>query len=409
MVNHNRVAYLYSRYKESNLSGDEEKEWQKLLQDTSYDEVLKNLITEDWTHLDRKKLKKIPALRAGQLLEVILTVPQERKEIPVRDVEVQHGKIVRMTSWRYKVAIWGTAILMLSLGLWWTMDTLKKEERTSLVEVQDIMPGGNRALLTLANGRTIDLSETKDGITVSEGHIYYLDGNQTVLFDDLPIGWNTLSTPNGGQYRVDLPDGTKVWLNSASSLRYPSRFDPEKRIVELEGEAYFEVVHAKAGKRVPFMVKARDQQIEVLGTSFSVSAYSNEPYMSSVLVEGKVKLVTKNGKSHILKPNEKIKLWLSTELIELDKIEAKDAVSWKDGMFYFDNTDLKEAMRTIGRWYDVEFVLDSLPEKRINGVLPKNIKLYDLISILSETTGLALTYSLEKNNQHKTRRVFMKH
>src|SRR5690606_7574755 len=144
----------------------------------------------------------------------------------------------------------------------------------------------------------------------------------------------------------------------------------------------------------------------VLGTSFSVSAYADEQYLSSVLVEGRVRLLTKSGTSHTLDPNEKIRVWLSNESVELDKIMAKEEASWKDGMFVFDNTTLNEAMRIIGRWYDVEFVLGTLPKKRINGILPKHIKLKDLMSMLSETTGLDLSYSLEKNGQSKTRRVF---
>src|SRR5690606_26295844 len=131
------------------------------------------------------------------------------------DITSEPEKTIQFRPNWYRIAIWGAAaVVILSLGLWWTIGTVEKEEQVEIV-TQDVMPGRNRAMLTLANGQQIDLDESNDGIAVTGDHIHYIDGGQTVLSDNLPVGLNTLTTPNGGQYRVDLPDGTKVWLNSA--------------------------------------------------------------------------------------------------------------------------------------------------------------------------------------------------
>jgi len=175
----------------------------------------------------------------------------------------------------------------------------------------------------------------------------------------------------------------------------------------LEGEAYFELNRQMGNSDQSFLVKTAHQTVEVLGTSFNVSAYLDDDFVSCVLVEGQVSVHPSQGESLTLKPDQKSIWWLKERRMVVKTVPAIESVAWKDGMFYFDETDLREAMRTIGRWYDVEFALESLPEKKLNGMLPRNVKLNDLISMISETTNLDLTLKNEKTIDVKKRRTFM--
>src|SRR5690606_13352531 len=187
---------------------------------------------------------------------------------------------------------------------------------------EDILPGGNRATLTLADGRTINLSEAQTGIVVGDG-ITYLDG--TGVLDNSASSVSTimsLSTPKGGTYQITLPDGSKVWLNANSTLKYPSRFGGKERVVELEGEAYFDVsqqstANSRQASFVPFLVKTNNQTVEVLGTEFNISAYADDPVTKTTLVEGSVKVSAHAvNASTLLKPGEQ-------GLLLHDRIERK--------------------------------------------------------------------------------------
>lgn len=226
------------------------------------------------------------------------------------------------------------------------------------LKTEDIAPGGNRARLTLADGQTIDLSEQQNGIIVSDG-ITYLDG--TVVDTLLRAKQSTkeatplvLTTPKGGTYQLTLADGSNVWLNAASTLKYPSHFDHNARIVELEGEGYFEI--AKDTER-PFKVRSKGQEVEVLGTEFNVSAYPDDDVTKTTLVEGKVRLLADaTGTNVMLLPGEQGSL--VNDVIDVRKVETELFTAWKEGFFYFDRLPTRAALGQLARWYDLELIYE---------------------------------------------------
>lgn len=233
-----------------------------------------------------------------------------------------------------------------------------------------IEPGGNKATLTLADGSKISLTDATNGIIAKQAGInitktnkgeliYTVASELTAKAKDL---FNTIETPRGGQYQVNLPDGTKVWLNAASSLKYPAVFNQSNRVVELKGEAYFEVAKLinKTGNRVPFKVKSnlgegRNQEVEVLGTHFNINAYDNEPNSKTTLLEGSVRVLNVSAStSNLLKPGQQSIIRSSSPSILIKDVDAEETVTWKDGFFSFNDENLETIMNKISRWYNVD-------------------------------------------------------
>lgn len=219
-----------------------------------------------------------------------------------------------------------------------------------------IIPGSNKAILTLQDGSTIVLDDAKNGTVAKQGNATVIKtANGQLVYSgaqSVPgkVMYNTMSTPRGGQYQLTLPDGTGVWLNSASSITYPTAFVGTERKVTITGEAYFEVAKDKTR---PFHLKAGNQNIEVLGTHFNVMAYADEEAIKTTLVEGSVK-VSQNGSSNILKPGEQ-----SVNKdgdFDIGPAALDEALAWKNGYFKFNRIGLKAIMRQLSRWYDVEIV-----------------------------------------------------
>lgn len=247
----------------------------------------------------------------------------------------------------------------------------------------DIAPGTNKAYLILGNGKRISLNDalngsiaTEAGVEVSktaDGQIVYkIHAGDTSNSNRL----NRIETPRGGQYQVQLPDGTKVWLNAASVLQYPVSFAPTgDRNVELNGEAYFEVAKDAAH---PFKVKSTGQMVEVLGTHFNISSYVEEGRTITTLLEGSIKL----NQHIILKPNERATL-LNGQ-ISLARVDAIDAIAWKQGLFVFDGDTLEEVMKKISRWYNVETVFEdaSLKSKKFSGRISRSLHLSKVLEKL---------------------------
>ena len=266
--------------------------------------------------------------------------------------------------------------------------------------IADVQPGGNRATLTLGDGRTIDLSEKQDGIIVDNG-ISYLDGS-TVLSEQVNEGIRvggkqhlTLTTPKGGTYQIKLPDGTVVWLNAASILKYPSRFDGNERVIELEGEAYFDVAIAGA-QHVPFKVIAHGQVIEVLGTEFNVSAYADDPETKTTLVEGnvRVKAVGSEGTNlsssfSYLKPGQQAVTRGS--FLDISEVDIFDYTAWRDGMIVLNGARLADVMRQVERWYDVVVDVPVLKtNKTAYVIINRNENLSSVLKALEETYQVKL-------------------
>jgi ferric-dicitrate binding protein FerR (iron transport regulator) len=191
--------------------------------------------------------------------------------------------------------------------------------------------------------------------------------------------FNTLSTPTGGQYNIVLADGTKVYLNTVSSIKYPTRFNGDQRVVELEGEAYFEVAK---NKDKPFIVKSENQSIEVLGTHFNVHAYNNESVVKTTLLEGSVAITYKNQKA-VLKPGQQSNVADNSTKIVIRKVDTQSAVAWKNGRFKFDNADLKSVMKQLERWYGIKVEYrGDVSDVRFNGGTFMNKNLSEVLKVL---------------------------
>lgn len=306
--------------------------------------------------------------------------------------------------WWRPVAV-AAAIFIVVAGSWLLLENRWTPSPT--VELVDIEPGGNRATLTLADGRTVELSEAYSGIIFNEDGIKYRDGSEVWSKDernkkqglaDIPglssTDYYVLNTPKGGTYRITLPDGSNVWLNAASTLTYPSRFDDAERIVELEGEAFFEIKEQRikeqgqhAHTRLPFLVRTASQTVEVLGTSFNISAYPDDPETKTTLVEGSVSVSQLTAQpSHLLKPSQQATL--SNGRLSIQEVDVSPFVGWKEGLFVLSDVPLRSAVRQLERWYDVEFV-GGLPEAvRVSAILPRDVNLSDVLNVLGENAGL---------------------
>jgi ferric-dicitrate binding protein FerR (iron transport regulator) len=246
-------------------------------------------------------------------------------------------------------------------------------------------PGGNRATLILSNGSSINLTGVKNGALASEkgvvinknadGRITYGHGKGNA---ESATVFNTVLTPRGGQYQLVLSDGTRVWLNSASSLKFPVTFTAAKREVELSGEAYFEVAH---NQHKPFQVVSNGQTVEVLGTHFNINAYQDEQATKTTLLEGSVKVLA-HGVSSKIKPGEQVQQ--KNGKLTVSEVDLEEAIAWKNGFFYFKDDNIKTIMRQLSRWYDVEIKYEGqIPEREFSGQMNKNIDASQLMHILS--------------------------
>ncbi len=315
------------------------------------------------------------------------------------------------------------AVIVLAVAGYYLLESEDKSHTPQQAVVNDIAPGGNKAVLTLADGTKIDLDKEQDGIVVGN-EITYSDGTAILSTEvgksesqeDSPSGtvkeklttpYYVLTTPKGGTYQVVLSDGTKVWLNAGSTLRYPIRFTGDKREVFLEGEGFFKVsrqgsLPARRSSQTasdkeqpaPFIVRTRGQQNTVLGTEFNISAYPDEKEIKTTLASGVVKVTPLQGlsdfltselpDSKILKPNEQS--ILSATGLQTRNVDINSEIAWKNGDFVFRNEDLETALRKVARWYDVEIVYDASAPKNLElgGWVSRSKSLSAVLKVIGE-------------------------
>jgi len=254
----------------------------------------------------------------------------------------------------------------------------------------EIGPGGNKAILTLADGSTINLESAVNGTISKQGNTILLkivDGQLSYRSSNEKTAQNfhnTVTTPRGGQYQITLSDGSKVWLNAASSIDFPAAFAGNERIVNITGEVYFEVAKNAS---MPFKVKIADKgEVEVLGTHFNINTYSDEPTIKTTLLEGSVKV---SGLAHdnslIIKPGEQAQLNANDQLNVNKHANVEQVIAWKNGTFNFENADLEMALRQIARWYDVDIIFEgSVPQKQFNGEMQRDLSLSRVIKLLEK-------------------------
>lgn len=261
----------------------------------------------------------------------------------------------------------------------------------------DVPPGGNKAILTLAGGRQIVLDTMESRTLALQGNtaVMKLNGRRlTLLAGDAHLmggapAYNTLATPRGGQFELELPDGTDVWLNALSSIRFPTRFTGASREVEVDGEVYFEVAQ-HAGR--PFIVRKGDTRVQVLGTHFDVTAYDDESTLTVTLLEGSVKVSTKSaGRSAVLRPGQQARLDNNGQMKVLEDVDVNRVVAWKDGRFEFSG-NIQEIMRRIARWYNVSIVYQGgVTDKAFEGSISRYEYVSQVLKMLELTGSIHFT------------------
>lgn len=253
-----------------------------------------------------------------------------------------------------------------------------------------VIPGGDKARLILGDGSVLVLEKEKNGTISREGSVLINKNERQLIYrgaEDISkedVVYNVISTPRGGQFQVVLPDGSHVWLNAASSLRFPTAFTGEERRVELRGEGYFEIA---PDKKKPFTVITDNMEIEVLGTHFNVKAYKDEKDVQTTLLEGAVKINTKNDQV-LLEPGQEALLTKNAGNIDIRNVDPEAAVAWKNGYFQFDNEHLYSIMRKVSRWYDVEIIYEAdFTDKNFTGTISRYKEVTDVLNML-ELTGV---------------------
>jgi len=298
-------------------------------------------------------------------------------------------------SLRKYVALAAILFIIAALGIIIYRSGFHQIDTTTSVSPVNIVAGTNKAILTLADGSIIQLNDVEngkianqEGIIISktdEGQLTYSLKESIVENPLKELAYNTISTPKGGQFQVVLPDGTKVWLNAMSILRYPVLFMDDERVVELEGEGYFEVAR---NTKQPFKVITDNQTVTVLGTHFNINSYKSES-IKTTLLEGSVKISgstigeTKEAKSVILKPGQQASIG-SSNILKVKNVNVDNAIAWKLGVFQFENTNIKDVMEEFSRWYDVDVDFDKgVPNINLWGRVYRNVNAAEALEILS--------------------------
>ncbi|SMC59492.1 FecR family protein [Pedobacter nyackensis] len=300
-----------------------------------------------------------------------------------------------------RIAVAASFALVVGLSLFY-YTAQQADKKREIAYLENIKPGGNGAILTLADGRKIRLDAATKGELANEAGVRITktkDGQ--ILYETKAVASakdkiNTLSTTNGETYTITLPDHTIVYLNAASSISYPASFATlDERKVELNGEAYFEV--AKDSSH-PFIVRTADQEIKVLGTHFNVNSYKDDGNTKTTLLEGSVQIgfsSNKNETGTIIKPGEQA--YIKANRIYVDQVKAEDAIAWKNGYFRFNNETLEQAMNKIARWYNVkiEYKEQTIKNKNVYGSLSRFSNIADVLNLLELTE--AVKFEIEVN------------
>lgn len=377
-----------------------------------YKDLFERLLASDLSPADSEKIinwlssPEEDALAAELILQQLAVTDTVTDEATTRALENRLTQILQTINKPapvkqipfYKKTIWRAAaifVVLAGMGFYLfnvTQKTTATDKSLAAVATDsEIKPGVEGAVLTLSDGSVVVLDSLGNGlITTQNGTQVVLKNGQLVYdpnnTDPATVGYNTMSTPKGRQFQMILPDGSKVWLNAASSIHYPTMFIGNERLVEITGEAYFEVAHNAAK---PFKVKVNNATtIEVLGTHFNVNAYSNEETINTTLLEGSVRVLGTNSKT-VLAPGQQAQTSGDGSSKVVNAVNTGKVIAWKNGVFDFEDASLEEVMRQLERWYDIEVVYEkNIPKLEFFGKMGKDLSL-DIV-----------LRGLEKSNVH---------
>jgi transmembrane sensor len=427
-----RFAFLFRKFHQKTATPEEVAEFQRLTAMDEHAAELQQLLEEAWAEPDATAFAEQgsgPVFTAAESEEMLRQVFRGGEESSAaKVVAMDPGRTAPVSSidggamaasgrlrwWRPVAA----AVVLLGLGLgvwWWARSGAGAVVAVAVTRPQlpAPVPGGNKAVLILANGSTVLLDSTKNGLLATQGatNVVKVAGGQLAYArggasaGSVPGGegasagggkgttagaavlYNTIRTPRGGQYEVTLPDGSRVWLNAATSLRFPTVFAGADRTVELSGEAYFEVARVKDQ---PFKVKVGVMTVDVLGTHFDVMAYDDEESFMTTLLSGAVR-VSGGDISKVLKPGEEAVVGWNGQGTTVAEVDTDQAVAWKNGLFQFESAGLKEVMRQVARWYDVDVRYEGTVERHFSGFIARSASLADVLHQLERAGKTSFT------------------
>ena len=364
---HQQTGDLLRKYFNGTIAPEEEKELFRLLRSGTDNEDLEAILAEAWQGYEPSE--EMPDNIDAQI----------RRKLFPKPALVHRVHFLRRWGWVAAV------ILVTGAGAWFF--TGKQKPDTEIVQ-QPVMiqPGGNKAMLTLADGSTIILDSASNGYLAEQGLTkIHKTANGQLSYESAKgkaAGFNTIVTPRGGQYQITLPDSSRVWLNAMSSIRFPTAFDGKERNVEIDGEAYFEIVK---NSKQPFIVTTGNSTIRVLGTSFNVNAYKDEEGIKTTLISGSVSVAAGNQKV-VLKAGQQSEVDRSGNIKIAEQVDMEAELAWKNGYFYFKGQDNEKIMRHISRWYDADINMLSKPEIKFNSKISRNVPIKELLEVF-ELTG----------------------
>lgn len=380
-LSNERIAYLLKCYTERIATGAELEELTQWLADEENENPFREHVQQ---LMDRYDLDNVEHIEWDKVWNQI----QERTYIGQPDSPIQLSKRQRLSWLKYVAA--AVLIIGTSFYFWRAKTSITIPSELVNIEPANIQPGGNKALLQLADGTIITLDSAANGTLLSQNGMRIVkDKDQRVSYsnisnDPIPSSIieknNILITPRGGQYQLVLPDNSKVWLNAESSITFPIAFGPKERLVRVTGEVYFEIAK---NETLPFRVSVgNDAAIEVLGTHFNVNAYNEQ--MQTTLLEGRVKLLkNQQSSSVILKPGQQAQVDQNIQII--NDVDLEKVMAWKNGLFNFDGASLEEVMGQLQRWYDVEVrYVGAAPKREFRGELSRSLDWSEMLQVLKK-------------------------
>ena len=364
-------------------------------------ETLTAVLKDHWEKAKEQNNDNLPGWDAK--FKILMNEVKEKAPV----VQMQ---VMSRTNPLYRVAAAVIIILMLGAGSYYFFFNKNSKQEIAATDTavqqykNDLLPGTTGAILTLANGKQIILDSAGNGTLAMQGKTKLINKDGKIIYHGNgriaeEVLYNTITTPRGRQYQLVLADGSKVWLNAASSIRYPATFAGKERKVEITGEAYFEVAPLSPPTggghgKLPFIVQINSPsgvdmgEIEVLGTHFNINSYEDETAIRTTLLEGLVK-ITKNNNTRMLSPGQQAQMNSSVSdggIKILNAVDVDAVLAWKNGYFSFNNTDMATLMRQIARWYDVDIVYEgTIPERMFGGEISRNTNASQVLKILEES------------------------
>lgn len=344
----------------------------------------------DWTSEERQwLLEYVETTDTAELKELLQE--QFHMEDEVMDPELVaeildniHGKIVYRRKWTYGLMAAAAIAGLMAISVY----LVNRSPQTAAIVAAKapVQKTAEKAVLTLADGSTIELDDAQNGTLASQGSTKVIKLNGKLSYasggNSEAVGYNTIRTPKGKQYQVELPDGSMVWLNAASCLRFPTAFTGKERRVEVTGEAYFEIARHTT---MPFFVKVKDAEVQVLGTHFNIMAYEEDEVMKTTLLQGAIRFVSASS-SHLLTPGQQSQMEKNGAVKIENGVNLSEVMAWKSGSFHFEGENITCVMRQLSRWYDVDIVYQDNDIKDLFFAdIPMNTGLADVLSVLQLT------------------------